>query len=119
MTSVLGTNTAAEMLSEISEFCRRRQFASVTNLSPHRFDLPAQCLGLQPFALRTARGTRRPAQYRHVRDNRQHFLQTLQGVRLVLFLTAVRLGLDDNNPLLADAMIPHRQQALLHIIRQG
>src|SRR5450830_709400 len=99
--------------------CRPRQLTSITNFPAHRFDLTALRLGLQPLALRTTGGTSWPAQYRHPSDNRHHFLQTLQGVGLVFFLTAVRLRLDNDHPLLADAMIPQRQQALLHIVRQG
>lgn len=119
MTSVPHRNTAAKVLSQISELCRRRPFASITHFPPHRFDLTAQRLRLQAFALRTAGGTSRPAQHRHVGDNRQHFLQAQQGIGLVLFLTAVCLGFDNHHALLADAMIPQRQQALLHLIRQG
>ena len=119
MTSVPRANTATEVFSQISGLRRRRQPASVTHFSAHRFDLAALRLGLQTFTLRTARGAGRPAQYRHVGDDCQHFLQTLQGIRLVFFLTAMRLGLDDDHPLLTDAMIPQRQQALLHLIRQG
>ena len=119
MTSVPRRNTAAEVPGQIPELGRRRQLASITHFPPHRFDLTAQRLRLQAFALRTAGGTSRPAQHRHVGDNRQHFLQAQQGIGLVLFLTPMRLGFDDDYSLLADAMIPQRQQTLLHIIRQG
>lgn len=93
--------------------------ASFANLSAHRFDLTALRLGLQPLSLRTSGGTSRPAQYRYPGHNRYHFLQALQRVRLVLFLATVRLGLDHDHSLLADALIPQGQQPLLHLIRQG
>jgi hypothetical protein len=92
---------------------------SIPHLPAHRFDFAALCLVLQAFALRAPGRAGRPAQQRYLGDHHHHFLQTQQGIGLVLFLTAVRLGLDNDHPLLADAMIAQRQQTQLDIVRQG
>jgi hypothetical protein len=50
---------------------------------------------------------------------RDDLAESIQGIFLVLFLGPVRLGLDDENPVLSQPLISECQQALFAAVGQG
>ena len=92
----------------ITETVRRRLFA---DLAAPGLDRPAARLALQALLDRAARRSRRPALLGHDRNAVYQFLQAPQCLGAVLFQAAIFLRLDDDDAVLADALVSQAEQA--------
>jgi hypothetical protein len=68
-----------------------------------------------PGSLSWPGGAAAPEGYQGIPDD---LTEPFQGIRPVLLLGAVLLGLDDENPVLGQPLVAHGQQALFHTVGQ-